>query len=85
MIGHGIDRAIHSGELAGQILSKGFQTDCTVDTITRTYENDLECRRVEWRRSFKTMDNMIGGMDRTAERFTRSLLRSVMLRSTTQP
>ena len=85
MIGHGIDRAIHSGELAGQILSKGFQTDCTVDTITRTYKNDLECRRVEWRRSFKTMDDMIGGMDRTAERFTRSLLRSVMLRSTTQP
>ena len=60
MIGHGIDRAIHSGELAGQILSKGFQIGCTVDTITRSYENNLECRRVEWRRSFKTMDNMIG-------------------------
>ena len=85
MIGHGIDRAIHSGELAGQILSKGFQTGCTVETITRTYENNLESRRVEWQRSFKEMDNMLGGIDRTAEQFTRSLLRSVMLRSTTQP
>ena len=85
MIGHGIDRAIHSGELAGQILSKGFQTGCTVETITRTYENNLESRRVEWQRSFKEMDNMLGGIDRTAEQFTKSLLRSVMLRSTTQP
>ena len=85
MIGHGIDRAIHSGELAGQILSKGFQTGCTVETITHIYENNLESRRVEWQRSFKEMDNMLGGIDRTAEQFTRSLLRSVMLRSTTQP
>lgn len=84
MIGHGIDRAIHSGELAGQILSKGFQTGCTVEAITRTYENNLECRRVEWQRSFKEMDNMLGGIDRTAEQFARSLLRSVMLPSTTQ-
>ena len=85
MIGHGIDRAIHSGELAGQILSKGFQTGCTVETITHIYENNLESRRVEWQRSFKEMDNMLGGIDRTAEQFTKSLLRSVMLRSTTQP
>ncbi|KZR85738.1 putative oxidoreductase [Synechococcus sp. MIT S9509] len=85
MIGHGIDRAIHSGELAGQILSKGFQTGCTVETITRTYENNLESRRVEWQRSFKEMDNMIGGIDRTVEQFVRGLLRSVMLPSTTQP
>ena len=85
MIGHGIDRAIHSGELAGQILSKGFQTGCTVETITHIYENNLESRRVEWQRSFKETDNMLGGIDRTAEQFTKSLLRSVMLRSTTQP
>jgi flavin-dependent dehydrogenase len=85
MIGHGIDRAIHSGELAGQILSKGFQTGCTVETITRTYENNLESRRVEWQRSFKGMDNMLRGIDHTAEQFARSLLRSVMLPSTTQP
>ena len=85
MIGHGIDRAIHSGELAGQILSKGFQTGCTVEQITRTYENNLDCRRVEWQRSFKGMDNMLGGIDRTAEQFAISLLRSVMLPSTTQP
>ena len=85
MIGHGIDRAIHSGELAGQILSKGFQTGCTVETITRTYENNLESRRVEWQRSFKEMDNMLRGIDRTAEQFVRSLFKSVMLASTTQP
>ena len=85
MIGHGIDRAIHSGELAGKILNRGLQTGCTVETITRTYENNLECRRVEWQRSFREMDNMLGGIDRTAEQFTRSLLRSVMLHSTTQP
>ena len=85
MIGHGIDRAIHSGELAGQILSKGFQSGCTVETITRTYENNLEGRRVIWQRSFKEMDNMLGGIDHTAEHFVRSLLRSVMLSSTTQP
>lgn len=84
MIGHGIYRAIHSGTLAGQILSKGFQTGCTVETITRTYESNLESRRVEWQRSFKEMDNLVGGIDHTAEQFARSLLRSVMLPTASQ-
>ncbi len=50
------------------------------DALRFLRENNLECRCVEWRRSFKTMDKMIGGIDRSAERFVRSLLRSVMLR-----
>lgn len=85
LIGHGIDRAIHSGDLAGKILAKGFQSGCNVDKVTRTYENNLEIRRHHWQRSFKELDKILQGIDDTSEQFTKRLLHSVLMRSKTNP
>ena len=74
LIGHGIDRAIHSGELASQTLSEGFESGWSVDKITRTYEKNLEIRRHQWQGSFKEMNNILKGIDHTAEEFTRNLI-----------
>ena len=84
LIGHGIERAIFSGELAGQVLAQGFQTGCDIETLTRTYESKLEIRRRGWQQHIKHLENALQGKDHTADQLTKALLRSVMRRSSTK-
>ena len=85
LIGHGIDRAIYSGELAGQILAQGFQTGSNVETITRTYESKLEIRRRGWQQHIQQLENALQGMDHTADQLSKALLRAVWTRSSPKP
>ena len=86
LIGHGIDRAIVSGELAGQVLAQGFQTGCNIETITRTYENKLEIRRRGWQQHIQQLENALQGKDHTADQCSKALLRrAVWRRSSAKP